>query len=96
MKTNCRIMNYDVWGNARDGYAVNNVFSYGSFEFDGKISDNKDVLRFLNKVYFRKPQKAKSITIDDNCVDTLYINSAKDGMPICEIVFEKDFAEVEI
>lgn len=59
------ILTLDVWGNARDGYDVNNVFSSGQFiELPADFSD-ADVLKALKAGGFAKPGiRASSVEID--------------------------------
>ena len=85
------INTYDVWGNAEDGYDVNDVFKYGNYVFNGDRTKDADILEYLNDVFFAKSHKLSDIEINDNSYNILYINSAIDGQPICEIVFAEPF-----
>lgn len=57
---------YDVWGNKKDGYDVNQVFRTSEiFEFTDNIDDAKSLLRYLRKVgWLKKGVRSKLLDID--------------------------------
>lgn len=87
------VYSYDVWGNAKDGYDVNELYKFGTFELawnDIDLDDNKSVLRFLKNIGFiKKSVKLKSLAFDGDPDFTIFVSDAKDGQPICEIRNER-------
>jgi len=59
------IITYDVWGNNKDGYEVNDKFRYGTFKTDISLLDTeKGVLNFLNEVFFNKKYQKNKLTLN--------------------------------
>jgi hypothetical protein len=80
-----RLYTYGVWGNAEDGYDVNDVYRQGP-EHDVTIPDgasDAETIRILETDGALKP---------GSCVlspaswegDVLYLESVEDGRPVCE------------
>lgn len=70
------IISYDVWGNARDGFEVNNAFHTGEFvELDGQESDYT-INRRLG---------VRGVTWDGDPDYTLYGTLKRNGMPAMEL-----------
>ena len=81
------INTYDVWGNEKEGFEVNDTRYYGQFNFDVDINNDNDILDFLNDNYFAIPQSFQDIDFDDD-VEAIYVNDAKTGMPLLEVIFD--------
>ena len=76
---------FDVWGNAEDGWDVNDV----SKEFDDLYIDpsatNEDIVDYLKSIgYFANDVQMSDLEILDNG-DMIEFNKADDGMPICRL-----------
>lgn len=95
IQTRWSIATYDVWGNARDGYDVNDVYRRGEIELSIDVAVNNA----------GSPQEFESASISDKQIrsvfglgktqidvdgdDTVYyVNRARDGYPIGELVCE--------
>jgi len=76
---------WDVWGNPKDGWEVNNLSrnEYTSRKFD--IWNRKKVLKWLKRIkYLKKTVREKSIEWKET--DEGYIlYQANNGLPLCEI-----------
>ena len=59
------LIEYDVWGNARDGYDVNQTFRTGQYyDIDPDWADKKLISELKKDGLIRKSIKFKSIEID--------------------------------
>lgn len=93
IETTWELRSYDVWGNARDGYEVNNNFNMGEFklrlklethnagtehEFQSASPTDKQILRLFNLT---------NIRLDTNQGDDILIliERERDGYPIGEM-----------
>lgn len=83
------VYTYDVWGNARDGYEVNDRYRFGTYSHvDALVArDDKLLTRFLKEIGFlKKGVQTRSLEFDGD--DTfVYVTAVKDGYPLCEVVF---------
>ena len=80
---------FDVWGNARDGWEVNNQChaDYKVRKFD--IHNRAAVLRFLKRIQFLgKAVRLASITWEETDRG-YYLEAASNGCPICEVRVEE-------
>ena len=76
-----RLYTYDLWGNSKDGYQVNDVYSQDVFEIDDSLTDKQ-----IFKIIGIKPQSQNHVEFDTNGDEnTLYIQAKKDAKPICEL-----------
>ena len=76
MKHKYEIITYDVWGNARDGFEVNNAFTTGRVvEIDPNASD-RAINRALN---------ARGVRWDGDPDYTLYGVLTRNGRPALEL-----------
>ena len=71
---------YDVWGNAEDGWQVNDSYEDGDIVYK---SDDKDDLEMLKQIY--PEARISLLEVDNNCSDesTIYIDY-KTGEPFGE------------
>jgi hypothetical protein len=94
LATEWQVSTYDVWGNARDGYEVNDVYRHGTIEIEIPIElNNADIPahRFFSAhptdKQIREALNIKSrvrLEIDgDDCYIT--VNSASTGYPLGEL-----------
>jgi hypothetical protein len=92
IKTEWQLATYDVWGNARDGYEVNDVYRHGSVtlmlepkthntgtprEFVSASPTNHQIRRAFGLGHIQLETDGDDITI--------YVNRARDGYPIGEL-----------
>lgn len=92
------LWSYDVWGNAEDGYEVNdrsaycrdleietthNVYNKGTdAEFSDDLPSDRQILDALQREYFRNDVTLDKLEIDGDD-QSIYITAARDGRPIC-------------
>jgi hypothetical protein len=85
------IDHFDVWGNAKDGWDVNNSRYHLR---DKKVVlknelDEKSLLKLLKKEdLIKKTAKVKSLKIDWQ-FDTIYVNEKKNDHPLYTVHFER-------
>ena len=93
VKTTWEIWTYDVWGNAEEGYDVNDRFCQDrEYPINLKIEDNNSgkISQFFS-AYPSNYQIQKCFGVGCN-LDlegddvTIYVNRAKDGYPVGEMV----------
>ena len=78
-----RIYDYDVWGNAEDGYEVNRVFRTNNVVEIKDTTSNDAIIRAALGDY-----AASDFDIDGDD-HVIYITRADDGCPVCELRREK-------
>ncbi len=86
------IQTFDVWGNAEDGYNVNDTFSYGTFECSSEDDLCGDTVGFLNEHFFKSVVSADKLEIrieDNGDYLDIEVNEAEDGKPICQLTVER-------
>jgi len=77
---------YDVWGNAKDGYDVNNVFRTPAFVTLAENATDAQIVASLRKAGILKARtQTKRVQIDGETGYTLYFMDRKDGMPLGEL-----------
>jgi hypothetical protein len=85
------IDHFDVWGNAKDGWEVNNS-RYHTRDKEILLKDRldeKNLLKLLKKEgLIKKTAKVKSLNIDWR-FNTLYVNDNKNDYPLYTVHFEK-------
>ena len=77
-----RFWSYDVWGNARDGFEVNDRFEIDKVYIDDEIVKNDKKLASLVRKIFGLRKIKLSFDGDDS---TIFIEAARDGYPIGEM-----------
>ena len=77
-----RVWSYDVWGNAREGFEVNDRFEIDKVYIDDSIIENKKKLATLIRKVFGLKKIQLSFDGDDR---TIYIEASRDGYPIGEM-----------
>lgn len=77
---------YDIWGNKKDGYQVNDCYRRGIVEID----DQKDLIKELRKQgLIKKGVRTKSVRIDGEHGHAFYITDNRNGMPAFELRHEE-------
>ena len=76
----------DVWGNAREGFDVNDVYpSRGRVTIFDDATD-AEVVQALKREGFISPRiRVASVAIDGESGYSLYINEARTGKPVYEL-----------
>jgi hypothetical protein len=93
IKTTWNLRTYDVWGNAKDGYDINNTFSAGSVEL--RIPQTKYNVGTPQEFISAYPTDRQikrtfgvscriGISTDGDDL-TIYVNRTRDGYPIGEM-----------
>jgi len=78
---------YDVWGNPKDGYAINDVFVMEhEYPLEKEVwESNKALKRFIKDMFFKPYVRFCDIKLDTSAENTVYFNYGKDEKPIGEI-----------
>ena len=84
------VINYDVWGNKRDGFEVNDAHYTGLDVFIHEYDRDKDIIRALKEAGFlNKACRYSSFEVDGEWGYSLYINKITDDVgglyPVCEL-----------
>lgn len=89
MRTTWKIWTYDVWGNANDGYEVNDCYcqcrEHEIESDDGQPTDAQ--VRECFETYFGLGKTRIDIDGDDRSV---YVTRERDGYPIGEMIRNTD------
>lgn len=91
IKTTWNVRTYDVWGNAKEGYDVNDSYNQGDIELDIPVTlFNANTLQTFESVYptLRQIRSVFGIRcqIDLDGDDlTIYVNRRRDSYPIGEL-----------
>jgi hypothetical protein len=84
MKT-YNVISYDVWGNLKDGYEVNQAFCTSHYiDVDDTDSDTA-IIRKLKVIEYLNPKTRTKFTLDSSTEECIYINRERDSFPICEL-----------
>jgi len=81
------VWTYDVWGNAKDGWDVNDRFRVGKIVL---THGEENVEEWFNKAMIREGMNVRWKDIDNSISseDVIYFRREKDGMPLGEITRE--------
>jgi hypothetical protein len=82
-----KVYTLDVWGNARDGYEVNDRSYTGSKVTLAESGTAGDILRALkDEGLVKKTARVAQMDIDDsNWPYAVYVNAAKTSKPVFEL-----------
>lgn len=78
------VRSYDVWGNAEDGWEVNDSFRVGTVSFADNASDETIISVLKNAGILSEKASVKNIDIDGDD-DFITLNDSRDGMPLLEL-----------
>ncbi len=79
------LIEYDVWGNARDGYEVNQAFTTGQFYDIDPDWSNEQLIKYLkSEGLLKKSVRKRSIKIDGDKY-ALYFTHTPTGRPGFEL-----------
>jgi len=80
------VWTYDVWGNKRDGFEVNNRYKQGTYTLTSRtMNSDKALIRFAKRTLGIKPRVRVELDGDDR---TVYVNHKSSGYPLGEIELE--------
>jgi hypothetical protein len=84
-----KLVNYfDVWGNSKDGFEVNNLAVVENEVYISDDSTNKEIVQFLKSIgYFKKTVRMNMLDIY-NDGELIEFFQKKDGMPIGRLEVE--------
>lgn len=92
INTTWEIADYDVWGNARDGYDVNDVYRHGEIELRIAVEvNNAGTPQEFLSAYPSDSQIRKALGLRRFKIETdgddlnIYVNRARDGYPCGEL-----------
>lgn len=90
-----KLINYfDVWGNKKDGWEINNLYTEDNMSFqlhEDDFYNHEKIFRKLKDVGFFKPRtRMTQVDFEDLHEFGVEITQRKDGMPICRIEFVKN------
>jgi hypothetical protein len=81
------VWSFNVWGNAKDGYEVNDRSNEGSIELPENCTDNQIIKALKDSGYLKKGKHTSSFDIGgDDMVIT--IDWAKDSYPLFSLELE--------
>jgi len=87
-----QVSSYDVWGNSKDGYEVNDTYSLGEVELRIPVTiNNPDTplqfeSAFPSDTQIRRALDLRRFKIDIEGDDlSIYVNRARDGYPCGEL-----------
>ena len=79
-----RVFSLDVWGNANDGYEVNDRSGVGTIQLPEEFTDAQLIRALKDAGIVRKTIRMSQVAIDGD--DTwISIDDAKDGMPVFQL-----------
>jgi len=81
------LITYDVWGNKKDGFEVNNAFSTEEVLVITEDATDRDIIKGLKTIGFiKKGVRYSSIDIDGEDGYSLYLTyTAGTWYPLCEL-----------
>ena len=81
---------YEVWGNEKDGYDVNDRYEIASdYVIAHSVRENaKEMKKVIRKIFGIKPQV--HITLDGDW-NYIFVERERDGYPICEMELVKEY-----
>jgi hypothetical protein len=88
MKTqNFQIYDYDIWGNKKDGFEVNDVYCTPLIvELKEEYTDNTIIRKLKEVGFIKNTAKNCNFEIEGDFDHTLYINyNGSYFMPMCEL-----------
>ena len=91
IETTWQLVTYDVWGNAKDGYEVNQAFTNGTQDLQlipetcNAGTPNEFVCAYPTDKQLKRALGIRCHIETDGDDVTIYINRKRDGYPICEL-----------
>ncbi len=82
-----RLINYfDVWGNARDGWEINNQCEEAILEFDKEWPSEQEVVAKLKEIgFFKKHVRMNMVHFCREYMDIYVIEQKRDYKPVCAL-----------
>jgi hypothetical protein len=80
---------WDVWGNKKDGFEVNDVSKYQISGTEKDFANELSILRLLKKAGFvKKTAKTASLAYDFWSENEVELTCKKTGKPLCLLTLE--------
>jgi len=84
------LVNYfDVWGNKKDGWEINNLCTEGEIELPEDFT-KKDIVKAIKEVGFFKPTVRMNMVEIEDLYPYYEISQKKDYMPVCRIEIQEN------
>lgn len=85
-----KVHSLDVWGNAKDGYDVNNEFSAGTVEIPEGATD-EELLKIFKGEFLDKHLTLRTVEFDNPGSESFFaIKQRKDGKPVYHVYLQYD------
>ena len=90
------LWSYDIWGNARDGFEVNDRYKHGTVTIRCKLTIFNAGTPYEFVSYdptdhqLSKAAGVRGVEWDRASDETFYATSRTNGRPVCELVYEHD------
>lgn len=87
MSASYKLYGYDVWGNKRDGYEVNDVLPTGiTIELPDEATDRQIVKALKDCGYLRRNARYSSFEVDGEADYRLIVDYTPTSYPVCELL----------
>ncbi len=93
---------YDVWGNSRKGFQVNDTYTSGTFIYIRckRVVHNQDTLHEFESypamnLQLSRAVGGKNLTWDGETEYTLYAENSRNGKPVCELRYVEEVTAQE-
>jgi hypothetical protein len=88
-KQRWHVLSLDVWGNAKEGYDINDYFSAGWLPDDADLSSDQTILRALkDERVFAPHVQARHLHFDHSAEGYISIERKRDGRPLIHLRLE--------
>ena len=79
----CKLIDYfDVWGNATDGWEVNNLCTVEEDIVIAEDSTDEEIIDFLVRIEYLKPEARENVHLESYDNEMIEIVQTKDDYPI--------------
>lgn len=80
-KEKWEVIDYDVWGNAKEGFEINDMFRTGTYVMISEdMTDEKIIEALRRQGVLKKGIRSSSIRVDAH-EDDIWIEDARNGRP---------------
>lgn len=80
------VRSYDVWGNKKDGYEINNVFASDIIIVVPDDWSKSDIIKQLKEEWgMKKGYQARHFQFEGDDEYSLYLYRLSDYLPVCEL-----------
>jgi hypothetical protein len=79
------VLSLDVWGNAEDGWEVNQVFTT-SFEIEvSEDADTREIVAALIDIGYLSPRAKGKVDVECESESEIHLSVFPDGRPLCTL-----------